>query len=179
MLLNSEHQVAALRDRWVEEAVGYGAAFNTVTQISDTDVLVLLHPVIEPQFPGSVYSILRINCVTGETITVFTGLAPTEETPGTFASLTCFQQEVVVDEAIVMQAHLFWRTGRGNNTRSGQVAISTDGGASWTPVFTERHTRTQTEQRGVAGLGIHLSGPFLVSGSGDPASPFFRRKRGE
>jgi hypothetical protein len=173
MLSAEQYEKAAIRDRWLEEPVGHGGTFNTIAQISSTDVLVLLFPAnLGAAKSEMIYTVMRINTATGATTTAYSGPAPTTGYPGNFAALTCYQHEIIENGETVISAHLFW-----SNTLhpDGEIAISVDSGVSWLPAFINPAS-SEFDPPGMAGLGIHIGGQSFDSGMRDPSSPFYRRK---
>ncbi|SFI68801.1 hypothetical protein SAMN05216206_2749 [Pseudomonas guineae] len=163
------------KDRMLEERYGLGAVFNTVAQISSTDIMVLMH---EPTLEGSVergVALLRININSGAQQVVFTGDLPNSPNgapSGRFFSLNCYQREVLKDGEVVMPAHLFLREGSGGlfDHRT-YLFASADGGASWVMV--------RDDLGGGGGLGQYIDTAEMKSGAVDPASPLYKGRTDE
>lgn len=170
----TDNAMAAARGRMHEEATGYGAVFNTVARISETDVVVVLH---SPQGTthGAQYSFMRVNCVTGEHTILSTVAAGSQGLYiGKFQSLNCYQWEIERDGEVVQEACLMWRSGHTNSTRgSASVHFSIDGGRSWVGnVLSHQNIpRSDLPTWGMVGLGLYVRGPSIK----DPSSPLINR----
>lgn len=167
--------LAAARGRMHEEAIGYGAVFNTIARITDTDVVVLLHAP-EGTSAGAAYSFMRVNCATGEHTILSTVQAGAPELQiGAYQSLNCYQWEVERDGEVVQEACLMWRSGRTDGTNgSAQVHFSIDGGRTWVGNVLSHLNIPPTglPSWGMVGLGLYVNGPSMK----DPSSPLFYRK---
>lgn len=154
-------------DRMLAERYGLGAVFNTVARISDTDLMVIAHSPGEEGINNHSIALLRINALTGESRTVFTGDLPDSPTAfasGRFFSLNCYQREVLKNDEVVMPAHLFIRRGAGPAVGGvSYLYASVDGGETW----------LMTLQDG-GGLGQHIETSDMISGAVDPASPLYK-----
>ncbi len=174
----TDDAMAAARGRMHEEAIGYGAVFNTIARITDTDVVVLLHAP-EGTLDGAAYSFMRVNCVTGEHTILSTVKVGSQDLQiDSYQSLNCYQWEIERDGEVVQEACLMWRSG---NTESmyGEAAVhfSIDGGRSWVGnVLSNQNIPPPgpyqpTWEWGMAGLGLYVHGPSMK----DPSSPLINR----
>jgi len=173
----TDNAMAAARGRMHEEATGYGAVFNTVARISETDVVVVLH---SPQgtTDGGQYSFMRVNCVTGEHAILSTVAIGSQDLHiDKFQSLNCYQWETERDGEVVQEACLMWRSGRTKSwSGSAYVHFSIDGGRSWVGnVLSHRNISPASEPAyftwGMFGLGLYVHGPSMR----DPSSPLIYR----
>lgn len=170
----TDDAMAAVRGRMHEEAVGYGAVFNTIARITDTDVVVLLHAP-EQTLDGAAYSFMRVNCVTGEHTILSTVAAGSQDLQiGFYQSLNCYQWEIERDGEVVQEACLMWRSGHTNSTHGdAYVHFSIDGGRSWVGNVLSHQNIPPSglPTWGMAGLGLYVLGPSIK----DPSSPLINR----
>ena len=170
----TDNAMAAARGRMHEEATGYGAVFNTVARISETDVVVVLH---SPQGTthGAQYSFMRVNCVTGEHAILSTVAVGSQDLYiGQFQSLNCYQWEIERDGEVVQEACLMWRSGRTDGMRgAANVHFSIDGGRSWVGNVLSHQNIPPSDLPtwGMVGLGLYVHGPSIK----DPSSPLIYR----
>lgn len=169
--------MAAARGRMHEEAIGYGAVFNTIARITDTDVVVLLHAP-EELLDGAAYSFMRVNCVTGEHTILSTVTVGSQDLEiGFYQSLNCYQWEIERDGEVVQEACLMWRSGHTEGWHGdAYVHFSIDGGRSWVGNVLSHHNVPPPESPffptwGMAGLGLYVRGPSIK----DPSSPLINR----
>lgn len=170
----TDNAMAAARGRMHEEVIGYGAVFNTVARISETDVVVVLH---SPQgtTDGGQYSFMRVNCVTGEhTILSTVAVGSQDLHIDQFQSLNCYQWEIERDGEVVQEACLMWRSGRTDSwSGSASVHFSIDGGRSWVGNVLSHQNIPPADLPtwGMVGLGLYVHGPSIK----DPSSPLIYR----
>ncbi len=174
----SDPAMHAALGRMHEEPVGFGAVINTVARISETDVIVLLHP----PYAGAVFAFMRLNCLTGAHEVVSSVTPGADLTTYTLQSLSCYQWEITSDDEVVQDACLMWRSGRASQS---QVHFSVDGARSWAGNVARagKGPNTLTGQFGmgafndvgVAGLGLYVEGASIQ----DQVSPLFNWSRDE
>lgn len=172
----TDDAMSAARGRMHEEAIGYGAVFNTIARITDTDVVVLLHAP-EGTLHGAAYSFMRVNCVTGEHTILSTVTAGSQDLHiDSYQSLNCYQWEIERDGEVVQEACLMWRSGN-THGRLGDanVHFSIDGGRSWVGnVLSNQNIPPPDRYQytwGMVGLGLYVHGPSMK----DPSSPLIYR----
>ncbi|KJU80983.1 hypothetical protein N619_01040 [Ectopseudomonas oleovorans] len=160
-----------LLDFYAEEFVCPGNEMNTFAQVSDTDIMFVLHQRTGPS-AGRRYNavICRFSSTTGEAVVVGTVLDQGQQTVGPFTALTCYQFEAKNAEGeVVQEPCLLLRMGAND---IGQVYTSVDGGVNWQLLYDQNSTRkinfsgNPYSPNGTPSLGLHVIG--AVGGGSDP-----------
>lgn len=167
MFSDADEKDYKLLDFYADEFAPAGMEMNTFAQVSDTDIMFVLHR------PGPInrfdnYPVVcRFSSVTGaaEVVSVIEVRRPA------FMALTCYQHEVVVGGEIVQAACLILRAGRSDGR--GDVFTSIDAGLTWALLYDEASTKTinfagaTVTESGTPSLGLHILGRIGEPG-GDP-----------
>jgi len=165
-----------LLDFYADEYVCAGMEMATFAQVSDTDIMFVLH---RRRFISTTRRydaiVCRFSSTTGSAHVVATLLDDGNQQIGDFLALTCYQFEVTDAEGAVTQPPcLTLRRGRGD--QAGQVLTSVDGGATWELLFDAASTCVvnslgqQFGRQGTPSMGLHIIGP-LGDSTADPRYP--------
>ena len=167
MFSDTDEDDYELLDYYADEFAAAGMEMNTFAQVSDTDIMFVLHRRGAINKYDTDALVCRFSSVTGTAAVVS---AVVSRRPN-FMALTCYQHEVVVDGEVVQQACLILRVGRYD--RLGDVYTSVDAGATWELLYDQDSTKrldaggTATYQDGTPSLGLHI-GPRIGGGRADP-----------
>lgn len=162
-----------LLDFYADEFATAGMEMNTFAQVSDTDVMFVLH---RRRFisPSRYYDavVCRFSATTGTAQVVTTLLDDGNQQIGMFLALSCYQFEVKDAEGAVVQAPCLTLR-RGKAEEIGQVLTSVDGGATWELLYDATSTLRRNSlgqefaRNGTPSMGLHALGRVGDSSS-DP-----------
>lgn len=162
-----------LLDFYADEFATAGMEMNTFAQVSDTDIMFVLHRrrfISSSRYYDAV--VCRFSATTGTAQVVATLPDDGNQQIGMFLALSCYQFEIKDAEgAVVQQPCLTLR--RGQAKEIGQVLTSVDGGATWELLYDATSTSMRNSlgqefvYNGTPSLGLHVLGRVGDSSS-DP-----------
>lgn len=167
MFSDADEDEYKLLDFYADEFAPAGMEMNTFAQVSDTDIMFVLHR-SGPINPFDNYAVVcRFSSLTGmaEVVSVVVIRRPA------YMAITCYQHEIKQGEGIVQPACLILRAGRSDGV--GEVFTSIDAGETWELLYDSESTKTLNfngvaiRENGTPSLGLHILGRIGETG-GDP-----------